>query len=71
MLYLKVPSQQSEEFERVKDLLNIFSGEVPVKILFADSKQVVMAPRSLYALEHPTLVTELTRVLGEGAVVFK
>lgn len=67
-LWLKLPSQQGREFEKVKNLLNIFEGNLPVCIYFEDTQQRVRAPRGLWTLDHPLLYSELERLLGPGHV---
>ena len=70
-LYLKLPSMQGQAFARVKDLLEIFSGDMPVKIKFEDTGKVVLAPRPLWALQSPRLLSELSELLGKECVVVK
>lgn len=70
-LYLKVPSMQSETFGKVKDLLEIFSGDMPVKILFTDTGKVMLAPRSLWTAQNPRLLSELNALLGVQCVVVR
>ena len=70
-LWLKLPSQQGREFEKVKNLLSIFEGSLPVCIYFEDTRQRVRAPRSLWTLDHPLLYSELERLLGPGHVATK
>ena len=70
-LWLKIPSQQSRQFARVKNVLSIFEGGMPVCIYFEDTKQRVRAPRSLWTLEHPALLQELELILGKGHIATK
>lgn len=70
-LYLKCPSMQGKEFAKVRDLLEIFSGDMPVRIRIADTGKLVAAPRNLWAMESPRLLEELTNLLGEGCVVVR
>ena len=70
-LYLKVPSMQSEAFGKVKDLLEIFSGDMPVKILFTDTGKDMLAPRSLWTAQNPRLLSELNALLGAQCVVVR
>lgn len=67
-LWLKVPSQEGRTFEKVKNLLSIFEGNLPVCIYFEDTKQRVRAPRGLWTISHPLLYQELERLLGPGHV---
>ncbi len=67
-LWLKLPSQQGRAFDKVKNLLSIFEGDLPVYMYFEDTRQKVRAPRSLWSLDHPLLYQELERILGPGHV---
>ena len=62
---------QSEAFGKVKDLLEIFSGDMPVKILFTDTGKVMLAPRSLWTAQNPRLLSELNALLGAQCVVVR
>ena len=71
-LYLKLPSQNSIQFRKVTNLLSgIFDGSMPVYMYFEDRKQLTLAPRSLWALDHELLYPELRRILGDRNVVTK
>ena len=71
-LYLKLPSQNCEQFRKVTNLLSgIFDGSMPVYMYFEDRKQLTLAPRSLWALDHELLYPELRRILGDKNVATK
>lgn len=70
-LWLRVPSMNSEAFEDTKNLLQIFEGSFPVVMYFEDTKQKMLAPKSLWCLQHDLLFSELERILGKGSVVVK
>ena len=70
-MYLKVPSQNSAQFAKVENLLSIFEGPLPVYIYFEDRKQLTLAPRNLWSMEHELLTCELKRILGDKNVAFK
>ncbi len=69
-LYLKVPSMESREFSRVKEILDRFKGENPVIIVCVDSGRRLAAPKSLYIEDNEALFTELSTLLGEKNVKF-
>lgn len=72
VLYLKVPSQECEQFRLMRDYLNIFSGgEIPVRIRVADTGQMIAAPRSLYVMEDELLLQGLKQLLGPDCVVLR
>ena len=43
-LYLRLPDMTGETFERMKNLLEIFSGSTPVLLYLTEKKQTVRAP---------------------------
>ncbi|KUE75471.1 DNA polymerase III subunit alpha [Ruthenibacterium lactatiformans] len=67
-LWLKLSSMRSESFEETKNLLQIFEGNFPVYMYFEDTKQRMLAPKSLWCTQSDLLVSELERVLGAGNV---
>ena len=56
---------------QVRSLLGILDGTMPVYIRFVDTGKMVLAPRTLWALDHPLLYSELNRILGEENVVVR
>ena len=53
---------------KVQNLLSIFDGGMQVYMYFADVRQLTLAPRTMWALDHPLLRKELERILGQGNV---
>ena len=70
-LWLKLSSMRSESFEETKNLLQIFEGNFHVYMYFEDTKQRMLAPKSLWCTQSDLLVSELERVLGAGNVKVK
>ena len=70
-LWLKLSSMRSESYEETKNLLQIFEGNFPVYMYFEDTKQRMLAPKSLWCTQSDLLVSELERVLGAGNVKVK
>ena len=70
-LWLKLSSMRSESFEETKNLLQIFEGNFPVYMYFEDTKQRMLAPKSLWCTQSDLLVSELERVMGAGNVKVK
>lgn len=70
-LFLKISSQASEEYRKAVNLLEIFEGQTPVYIRFADTGKLLAAPQSLWTTVCPVQLSELRRVLGDGNVVYK
>jgi len=67
-LFVKTPSAVSEEFERAKNLLEIFEGNTPVYVMFADTGKLTIAPKNLWVDVNNVLIRELIAVLGEENV---
>lgn len=70
-LYLKVPSQDSEEYRQVENLLTIFDGRIPVCIRYVDTGKMLQNPPNRWAANSNTLMAELKRVLGEKNVAIR
>ncbi len=70
-VYLKLPGKDSPQMAKVRSLLGILDGTMPVYIRFVDTGKMVLAPRTLWALDHPLLYSELNRILGEGNVAVR
>lgn len=70
-LYLKISSMESEEFRKVKNLLYIFEGKMPVTLYCEDTKKYYKAPAGLYVTPNERLYKELRSVLGESSVIIK
>lgn len=67
-LYLKMPSQNSEEYRQLQNLLTIFEGNWPIYIRFKDTGKMVRTPSSMWTSQNETLLTELKALLGEENV---
>ncbi len=66
-LYLKLPTEQGPLFTKVKAILNMFPGEMPVVVYFADTK----LRRGSRCMPQGSMVAELERLLGKENVVLK
>ena len=66
-LYLKLPTETGPLFGKIKAILNMFPGENPVVVYFADTK---LRRGSKCSPEKPML-EELIRLLGKENVVLK
>ncbi len=66
-LYLRLPTQEGKLFGKIRAMLNMFPGEAPVVVYFADTKQ---RRGSRCALDG-RLLTQLETVLGKENVVVK
>ncbi len=66
-LYLRLPTEDSPLFDKIKAILNMFPGENSVTVYFADTGKRRGSRCALYR----TMLKELTAVLGEENVVVK
>ena len=66
-LYLRLATEQSTDFRKVKAILNMFPGNNPAVVYFADTK---LRRGTRCALAHP-MVNELRNLLGNENVVLK
>ena len=70
-LYLKVPGENSGEFNRVKSILEIYNyGRQDVYIYFDDTKKLVRA-LDTHAFVTDTMLETLGRILGKENVKLK
>ena len=68
-LYVRLPSQQSELYDRVLALLELFDGEQQVNLFFDDTRRQLRLAYGAQLCE--TLLTELRSAVGEKNVVIK
>ena len=66
-LWVKLPSREDPSFRRLELVLNMFPGNEPMVVYFADTKKRLGAR----CLIHPALVADLREMLGEDSVVVK
>ena len=70
-LYLKVPSLESIQYLKAKNILEIFPGSTKVIFYLSDSKTQMMSPPSLWTKLNDTMLRELICRLGEENVRIK
>ena len=66
-LYLQIPSENSRENRRIRPVLQMFPGKIPVTLYYADVK----LRRQTFCLPDPDLLQELREILGDKNVVLK
>ena len=67
MLYLRLPTEQTPLFGKVRAILNMFPGDSSVVLYFADTKQ----RRGTRCALDERMINELKNVLNEANVVIK
>ena len=70
-LYLRIPSLKSREYRKAKNILEIFGGSTRVIFYLSETKEKLLAPRSLWTTPNPTMLGELSFQLGEKNVILK
>ena len=70
-LYLRIPSLESREYRKAKNLLEIFGGNTRVVFYLSETKKQLLAPKSLWTTPNPTMLGELGFQLGEENVILK
>lgn len=63
-LYLKVPSENSNEYYRAKQIIDIFDGTTPLYICFTDSKKLWNVPSSMFVDINSVMMNELKKRIG-------
>ena len=66
-LYLRLPTQDSPLYRKTRAIINMFPGESPAVLFFADTR----LRRGARCDFRPSMLEELKNVLGEGNVVLK
>lgn len=67
-LYLRLPSEDSPLFDKVKHLLSFFSGDSPVYVYFEREQRLTLAPKTLWVSENEILMEKLRNLLGDANV---
>lgn len=71
ILYLRVPSMESVEFQRALKVIKIFDGVSRVFVRCADSGQMVEAPKQYRVMMNTVMLDELGRILGKENVAVR
>lgn len=71
ILYLRVPSLESPEWQRALKVIKVFDGVSRVLIRCADSGQMVEAPPKYRVMMNTVMLDELGRILGAENVAVR
>ena len=66
-LYLQLTGENDPRYAKVRAIVNMFPGESPVKVFFADTRKL----RGAKATLDNRMLSELKNLLGESNVVVK
>lgn len=70
-LYIRLPSRNCIQYDKVVNLLGLFDGNMPVILYLEDVKQKLAVPRRLYTSGHPLFFEELQRLVGAENIATK
>ncbi len=70
-VFLRVDSQNSENLVKIKNLLSIFEGSLPVYVFFKDTQKYEFLGNDFKISINNPLRNELNRILGEENVVIR
>ena len=71
ILFLRVSSMKSPEWQRALKVIKVFDGISRVFIRCADSGEMIEAPVQYRVMMNKVMLEELTRILGEGNVAVR
>ena len=66
---LLVDTLNSPQDKKVKNLLSVFEGNIPVYLYYNDTRKKYVSARGVDV--NPTLLNELKQLLGEKGVMLK
>ena len=69
-IYLRLPSLEGEIFEKIKSVLDIFTGEMPVMLYGEAEKKYIKRVGAGVDLQ-PNMLALLKKLLGEENIVIK
>ncbi|MBQ6947308.1 MAG: DNA polymerase III subunit alpha, partial [Clostridia bacterium] len=70
-LYLKIPSEDSEQWRSVRMLINRHKGDISCVLHFADTKKTVATKQDFGVDGSGELMAELRNILGNNQVILK
>ena len=68
-LFLKISKENESEISKIKNLISIFQGDLPVYLYFEDAKKYEFLGNEFLIWENAPLKDELIRILGQDNVV--
>lgn len=67
-LYIRVPNENSIEYIRAKQVIDVFDGPVALYVYFTDISKLRLAPPSMYVYPNSVMIEELKRRIGDKNV---
>ena len=68
-LHVKLGSEGSPQFEKIKHILSLFEGQLPVYLYFSDTGKKVVAPKGLWVEPNEPMLCEIERIVGKDNVI--
>ena len=70
-IFIKMPTENSEKTEKLKNLLSIFEGRIPVYLYYEDTKKYDFLGMDFLTSINQPLTNELKHIFGEENVVVR
>ena len=70
-IFIKMPTENSEKTEKLKNLLSIFEGRIPVYLYYEDTKKYDFLGMDFLTSINQPLTNELKYIFGENNVVVR
>ncbi len=70
-LFLKVSSENSEEFREIQKVISVFKGKTELYIRFEDTGKMVLTPQNMHIEPADALIQRLEGILGDENVVYR
>lgn len=70
-LFLRIPSENYSDMDKINNLISIFDGSIPVYFYFEDKKEYSRPQVSKTTDGNISLIRELKKILGENNVVLQ
>ncbi len=70
-IFIKIPTENPEKTEKLKNLLSIFEGKIPVYLYYEDTKKYDFLGMDYLTSINQPLTNELKHIFGENNVVVR
>lgn len=67
-LHVRLGSETSPQFDRIKNIISMSKGDLPVYLYFSDTGKKVVAPRSLWVEPNERMLSEIKQIVGEDSL---
>ena len=70
-IFIKIPTKNPEKTEKLKNLISIFEGKIPVYLYYEDTKKYDFLGMDFLTLINQPLTNELKHIFGDENVVVR